>query len=148
MSSNYLSIFIWKLVVSASVKKPKLFAFLQLRMISLYSGPELKGTTGNSIGDGETKTRDYADNPPTLFWISRRRLRTIEVHCGPEQLKIQTEVLGHSLVRSLVRSHRSLVELAPPCSLRSRAPLRSLVRSLAHFAHSLTRGTVNNWMAI
>ena len=34
------------------------------------------------------------------------------------------------LVRSLVRSHRSLV------------------RSLAHFAHSLARGTVNDWMVI
>ena len=38
--------------------------------------------------------------------------------------------------------------LAPDCSLRSRPPLRSLVRSLAHFAHSLARGTVNGWMAI
>ena len=35
-------------------------------------------------------------------------------------------VLGHSLPRSLVRSHRSLV------------------RSLAHFAHSLARGKVND----
>ena len=38
--------------------------------------------------------------------------------------------------------------LAPDCSLRSRPPLRSLVPSLAHFAHSLARGTVNDWMAI
>ena len=38
--------------------------------------------------------------------------------------------------------------LAPDCSLRSRPPLRSLIRSLAHFAHSLARGTVNDWMAI
>ena len=33
--------------------------------------------------------------------------------------------------------------LAPDCSLRSRPPLRSLVRSLAHFAHTLARGKVN-----
>ena len=33
--------------------------------------------------------------------------------------------------------------LAPHCLLRSRAPLRSLIRSLAHFAHSLARGKVN-----
>ena len=33
--------------------------------------------------------------------------------------------------------------LAPDCSLRSRPPLRSLARSLAHFAHSLARGKVN-----
>ena len=32
--------------------------------------------------------------------------------------------------------------LAPDCSLRSRPPLRSLIRSLAHFTHSLARGTV------
>ena len=38
--------------------------------------------------------------------------------------------------------------LALDCSLRSRPPLHSLVRSLAHFAHSLARGTVNDWMAI
>ena len=32
--------------------------------------------------------------------------------------------------------------LDPDCSLRSRPPLRSLVRSLAHFTHSLARGKV------
>ena len=92
-------------------------------------------------------------------------------YCGPEQPRIQTDVLGHSLVCSLVRSHRSLdcllrpaclltrsaalmrsaaltCSLALDCLLRSRPPLRSLVCSLAHFAHSLARGTVNDWMAI
>ena len=64
-------------------------------------------------------------------------------NCGPEHLKIETEVLGHSLVCLLVRLHRSLIKLAPPYLLCSRAPLRLFVRSLAHFAHSLTRGTVN-----
>ena len=39
-----------------------------------------------------------------------------------------------SLVHLLVYLHRSL---APDCSLHSRPPLRSLVCSLAHFAHSL-----------
>ena len=40
--------------------------------------------------------------------------------------------------------------LAPDCLLRSHPPLCSLVRSLAHFAHFLARGTVivNDWMAI
>ena len=61
-------------------------------------------------------------------------------HCGLGQTRIQTEVLGHSLVRSLAPLTRSLT---PDCSLRSRPPLRSLVRSLAHFAHSLARGKVN-----
>ena len=66
-------------------------------------------------------------------------------HYGRKQPRIQTAVLGHSLVRSLVRSFTRL--LAPDCSLRSRPPLRSLVRSLAHFAHfahSLARETVND----
>ena len=44
-------------------------------------------------------------------------------HSGQEQPRIHTAVLGHSLVRWLVRS-------------------------LAHFAHSRARGTVNDWMAI
>ena len=35
-----------------------------------------------------------------------------------------------------------------PYSLRPRALLRSLVRSLAHFAHSLARGTVNDEAAV
>ena len=37
--------------------------------------------------------------------------------------------------------------LAPPCSLCSRAPLRSLVCSLVHFAHSLTCRKVNDLMS-
>ena len=60
-------------------------------------------------------------------------------HCGLEQIRIETKVLGHSLVRSLVRSHRSLV--------RSHRSLVRLLRTTrfaralgcAHsFAHSLT----------
>ena len=47
--------------------------------------------------------------------------------------------------RSLALLTRSLV---PSCLLRSCTPLRSLVRLLAHFAHSLARGTVNDWLAI
>ena len=43
------------------------------------------------------------------------------LHYGLEQPKIQTAVPGHSLVRSLVRSHRSLVRLLRtacfPCAL-------------------------------
>ena len=50
-------------------------------------------------------------------------------HWGPEQPKIQTEVLGHSLVCSLVPSHRSLV-----CLLRSTRFARAL-----HCVHSLAR---------
>ena len=32
-----------------------------------------------------------------------------------------------------------------PLGIGERPPLRSLVRSLAHFAHSLARGTVNDY---
>ena len=45
---------------------------------------------------------------------------------------LQTEELGHSLIRSLICWHHSLVRLL--CT--------------ACFAHSLAYGTVNNWMAI
>ena len=53
----------------------------------------------------------------------------------------------------LVRLHRSLVCLLHPArfarALRSHTPLRSIVRSLPHFAHFLTRGTLGQWqMAI
>ena len=56
-----------------------------------------------------------------------------------------TGPLARPFARSLAPLTRSL---APDCSLRSRPPLRSLVRSFAHFAHSLARGTVNDWMDI
>ena len=53
------------------------------------------------------------------------------------------------LVRSLARSLAPLTHsLAPHYSLHSRAPLCSLACLLAHFAHSLTRGKVHDWMAI
>ena len=45
-------------------------------------------------------------------------------HCGLEQPRIKTEVLGHSLVRLLALLTRSL---APDCLCRSRPLLRSLV---------------------
>ena len=70
--------------------------------------------------------------------------------CGPEQPRIQTEVLGHLLVRSIVCSHCSVLtrSLAPHYSLHLRAPLRSLICLLAHYAHSLAHGKVRDWMAI
>ena len=52
------------------------------------------------------------------------------------------------LARPFARSLAPLTcSLAPHYSLCSRAPLRSLVRTLAHFAHSRARGTVNDYMA-
>ena len=56
-----------------------------------------------------------------------------------------TGPLARPFARSLAPLTRSL---APDCSLRSRPPLRSLARLLAHFAHSCADGKVNDWMAI
>ena len=71
--------------------------------------------------------------PRNYSWVSPRQ--NAAEHCGPEQLKTQTKVLSYSLVRLLVRSHRSLIHL-----LCLRPPLRLLVCSLAHFADSLACG--------
>ena len=51
---------------------------------------------------------------------------------------VSTGPLARPVARLLAPLTRSL---APDCSLRS------LVCSIAHFAHSLARGTVNNWMS-
>ena len=53
--------------------------------------------------------------------------------------------LAYPFAHSLAPLTRSLIQ---DYSLRSHFPLRSLIRSLAHFAHFLTCGTVNDWMAI
>ena len=51
-----------------------------------------------------------------------------------------TGPLARPCARSLAPLTRSR---APDCLLRSRPPLRSLIPSLAHFAHSLACGKVN-----
>ena len=58
---------------------------------------------------------------------------------------VSTGPLARPFARSLAPLTRLL---APDCSLRSRPPLRSLIRSLAHFAHSQARGKVNDKTAI
>ena len=69
-------------------------------------------------------------------------------HYGPKQSRILTAVLGHSLDRLFVRSHRSLVRLLRTARFaRALRCAHSLTRSLAHFAHSLARGKVNFWMS-
>ena len=52
-----------------------------------------------------------------------------------------------TLLTSLARFAALTCLLAPPCLLRSCAALRSLVCSLAHFAHSLAYGKVYNLMS-
>ena len=67
------------------------------------------------------------------------------IHGGPEQQRIRTEVLGHSLIRSLVCSHRSLVcLLLTTCFVSALRCAHLLARSLTHFGHSRARGTVND----
>ena len=76
-------------------------------------------------------------------------LRDFYVHSGPEQPRIQTAKLGHSLVRLLVRSHCLLVRLLRTARFaRALRCAYSLARSLAHFVHSLAHGKVNDWMGI
>ena len=59
-------------------------------------------------------------------------------HCGLEQPRIETEVLGHSLVRSLVRSHRSLVRLLWTARFaRALRCAHSFARSLTSLTPSL-----------
>ena len=58
---------------------------------------------------------------------------------------VSTGPLARPFARSLTPLTRSR---APDCLLRSRPPLRSLIPSLAHFAHSLARGKVNYQIAI
>ena len=65
-------------------------------------------------------------------------LRILTCHSDSESLEIGTLVLGHSLVRSLVHSHRSLILLLPTARF-TRALIRSLARSLTR---SQALGTV------
>ena len=62
-----------------------------------------------------------------------------------EPHRIETLVMSHSLIRSPVRSHRSLTRsLGTACF--ARAPLRSFARSLARsLAHSLAPELVGQW---
>ena len=64
----------------------------------------------------------------------------VRKHRGSESRRSSTGPLARPFARSLAPLTRSL---APHYSLRLRAPLRSLGRTLAHFAHSLARGQVN-----
>ena len=57
---------------------------------------------------------------------------------------VSTGLLARPFAHSLAPIIRSL---APPCSLHSRALLRSLICSLAHFTHSFAREKVYNFMS-
>ena len=70
-----------------------------------------------------------SDKSQSMEWVPRY----LVIHCGPDQPRIQTEILGHSLVHSLVRLHCSLV-----CLLRTTPHYASLARSAA-LTRSLAR---------
>ena len=72
--------------------------------------------------------------------------RTVESpkHCGPEQPTIQTKVLGHSLVCSLVRSHPSLVCLL--CTTCFARALCLLARSLCSLPRSWESEQVDGYI--
>ena len=84
------------------------------------------GSDGVFCGECD-RMRRGVDTGPLWSGINKNR----DVSTGP---------LARPFARSLAPLPRSL---APDCSLRSRPPLRSLVRSLAQFTHSLARGRVN-----
>ena len=88
--------------------------------------------------------RDYNPREPdgsSKSWLFILTITLAVVHSGPGQLRIQTGVLDHSLVRALVRSHHSLIR-ASACSAllaliaRSAALTHSLARSLHSIPHS------------
>jgi len=74
-----------------------------------------------------------------VFFPFSASLRFPPLHSDPECLEIATLVMGHSLVRSLVRSHRSLVRL-----LRTARFARAL-RCAHSFARSLTHSLPSSW---
>ena len=66
-------------------------------------------------------------------WLTRFTVSFQRKHCGLEQPRIGTYVLGHLFVHSPVCSLALLTHsLAPPYLLRSHTPLRSFIWSLAH----------------
>merc|ERR1712136_322498 len=70
-----------------------------------------------------------------------------ERHYGRKQPRIQTEVLGHSLVRSLVPSHRSLVRLLRTARFaRALRCAHSFARSLTSLTHSLVIKGIIRWL--
>ena len=99
---------------------------------------------------------------PRHHQIRRIRVRKLSINVHVHTAKRVQKALRHTrtalwsgtnknrdvstgpLARPFARSLALLIpSLAPDCSLRSRPPLRSLVRSLAHFAYSLGKGIFN-----
>ena len=73
----------------------------------------------------------------------RERQAIALFHCGPEQPKTQTKVVGHSLVFPLVHSHHSLVRLL--CTTRFARALHC-THSFACSLTSLTPLLMGKWL--
>ena len=72
-------------------------------------------------------------------WGSERAKEWVQRTLGWMTMKSTRKVLGHSLLRSLIRSHRSLIRL-----LRTARFARAL-RCTHSFARSLTRSLRSSW---
>ena len=71
------------------------------------------------------------------------------LHYGRKQPRIQTEILGHSLVRSLIRSHRSIFRLLRTARFaRALRCAHSFARSLTLLTPSLVRKGMIRWLFI
>ena len=79
-----------------------------------------------------------SNSPPTPSKMSKLAIPLSQIS--------QESRRKHWAMRLSVRSFAPLTHaLDPPCSIHSRAPLRSIVRSLTHFADPLTRGKTYNF---
>ena len=106
---------------------------LPLDPLPLLRFLNLPGSNNNNNNNNEA----IAFASEYLVWALRTSKSQIVTHYGLEQPKIQTAVLGHSLLRSLVRSHHSLVRLLQTARI---APSTAL--SFAHTLTSLTPSLV------
>ena len=70
---------------------------------------------------------------------AKSQLKGGRIHCWPDQPKTQIKVLGHSLVCSLVRSHRSLICLLLPAHFIRALRFLALTPLLAYSLCSLPR---------
>ena len=104
-------------VISRAVKR--LLSVTSRRPTFQYDDDDGSGCGGSGNGSGKGNA----------LWSGSNKNR--DVSTGP---------LSCPIPRSLAPLTHLL---APDCSLRSRPPLRSLVCSLAYFAHSLARGKEN-----
>ena len=98
---------------------------------SLYPGKYTRVLIKHLKTDHHDKTRCHLQ--PNMYTTALWSITAKNTKCS-------TGPLARLFARSVAPLTRSL---APDCSLRLHPPLRSFVRSLAHFAHSLARGKVN-----